>query len=37
MRPGLKSYAASTRHGVTSEAWGAWPCSFEVDRATPGP
>lgn len=37
MRPGRASYAASTRNGVTSESWGAWPCSFEVDAAKPGP
>jgi hypothetical protein len=37
MRPGRASYAASTRNGVTSESWGAWPCSFEVDAAKGGP
>lgn len=35
LRPGLASYAGSARNGVTSEKWGAWPCSFEVDAAKP--
>jgi hypothetical protein len=31
--PGRPSYEASTRHGVTSVAWGAYGISFKVERA----
>ena len=30
MLTGLPSYSASTRHGVTTSPWGAWPCRFRV-------
>ncbi|MBW1809492.1 MAG: hypothetical protein JRJ87_14950 [Deltaproteobacteria bacterium] len=29
---GQKSYQASTAHGVTSRAWGAWNVSFTIER-----
>ena len=29
---GQKSYQASTAHGVTSQAWGAWNVSFTIER-----
>lgn len=30
MHPGLDSYTASTRNGVTSSAYPSWPCSYAV-------
>jgi hypothetical protein len=30
--PGQTSYDATTRHGVTSLAYGAWNVSFKVER-----
>ena len=34
--PGQSSYAGSTRYGVTSMSFGAWPGSFGIREATPG-
>ena len=30
MRPGQAVYTASTRNGITSSAFGAWPCSYAI-------
>ena len=33
--PGEPSYQASTRNGVSSSPWGAWKCSFSVEKYAP--
>lgn len=37
MRAGQRSYRATTRNGVASRAYGAWPGSFVIVKATPLP
>jgi len=33
--PGEPSYQGSTRNGVSSSPWGAWKCSFSVEKYAP--
>jgi hypothetical protein len=36
VKPGLSSYTGSTRNGVSTQAYGAWPGSYTVNAPCPG-
>lgn len=31
IKPGLNAFTATTRNGITSSSWGAWPASFIIE------